>query len=199
MPWWTIFSRKLIVESVAMTDWHMVVESYPNGRHNFPKFTRKSPAPRAQPRFTTTLRSVVAQRGSFTYDDHVTPWSTVARDLNVQSTGRRSPPTIWGARRSANGTVKIQSYEAFRADMQSQFTIDNGIVHFSHMDLSGDGSRSAVTGDVDLSRWPEQTYQVSSKIDFATQKGIFFHRETFTASGQGTSTARSTCSRAAAS
>ena len=40
--------RKLIVESVDMTDWDMVVETwpsspgFPNGRHNFPKFTRDS-------------------------------------------------------------------------------------------------------------------------------------------------------------
>ena len=46
MPWWTIVTRKLIVESVDMTDWHMVVETFPNGRHNFPKVTpeRKTPA-----------------------------------------------------------------------------------------------------------------------------------------------------------
>ena len=85
----------------------------------------------------------------------------------------------------SNGTVKIQIYEPFRTDMQSRFTIDNGIVHFDHMDLSSDGSRSSVTGDVDLAHWPEQTYQVNSTIDFATQKGIFFHGQNFTASGPG--------------
>src|SRR5918994_6608788 len=37
LPWWTIATRKLIVESVDMTDWHMVVETFPNSRHNFPK------------------------------------------------------------------------------------------------------------------------------------------------------------------
>ena len=29
LPWWTIVTRKLIVESVDMTDWHMVVETFP--------------------------------------------------------------------------------------------------------------------------------------------------------------------------
>ena len=69
LPWWTIFTRKLIVESVEMTDWDMLVETwpsspgFPNGRHNFPKFTRdsKSTGPK---RFTTTLRSMLASRGS---------------------------------------------------------------------------------------------------------------------------------------
>ena len=184
VPWWTIFSRKLIVESVAMTDWNMVVETYANGRHNFPKFTRKTPS-KGPSRFTTTLRSVVALRGAFTYEDHVTPWRTSAANLNVQVYRPPVATTYVGRAGFSNGTVKIQSYEPFRTDMQSRFTIDNGIVHFDHMDLSSDGSRSSVTGDVDLAHWPEQTYQVTSKIDFATQKGIFFHGQNFTASGQG--------------
>ena len=29
VPWWTIFTRKLIIESVEMTDWDMVVETWP--------------------------------------------------------------------------------------------------------------------------------------------------------------------------
>ncbi len=184
VPWWTVFSKKLIVNSVAMTDWDMVVESYPNGRHTFPKFTRRTPA-KGPSRFTTTLRSVVALRGSFTYDDHVTPWSTVARDLNVQLYRPPVATKYHGRASFVNGTVRIQSYQPFRADMRSRFTIDNGIAHFEDMALSSEGAESSLTGDVDLAHWPEQTYQVRSKIDFATQKGIFFHRETFTASGTG--------------
>jgi TamB, inner membrane protein subunit of TAM complex len=185
VPWWTAFSRKLIIQSIAMTDWDMVVESFPNGRHNFPKFTRRTPSPKGPSRFTTTLRSVVALRGSFTYEDHNTPWAAVARNLDVQVYRPPIATNYLGRVSFSNGTVKIQSYEAFRTDMQSQFTIDGAIVHFDHMNLLGDGSRSAVTGDVDLGRWPEQTYQVRSKIDFPTQKEIFFHGQKFTTSGQG--------------
>ena len=184
VPWWTIFSKKLIIESIAMTDWNMVIETYANGRHNFPKFTRKTPS-KGPSRFTTTLRSVVALRGAFTYEDHATPWTTSATNLNVQVYRPPVATKYVGRAGFSNGTVKIQSYESFRTDMQSRFSIDNGIVHFDDMDLSGDGSRSAVTGDVDLAHWPEQTYHVTSKIDFATQKGIFFHGQNFTASGQG--------------
>ena len=32
---------------------------------------------------TTTVRSVIARNGTFTYDDHTTPWLVVCRDLNV--------------------------------------------------------------------------------------------------------------------
>ena len=185
VPWWTIFSKKLIVDSIAMTDWNMVVESYPAGRHNFPKFTRKTPG-KGPSRFTTTLQ----ERCRAARLVHL------RRSRHALEHGRAQPgrPGLPPAgrhqlhrprRRFSNGTVKVQSYEPFRTDMQSRFTIDNGIVHFEHMDLSSDGSRSTVTGDVDLAHWPEQTYQMRSKIDFATQKNIFFHNQSFTASGEG--------------
>jgi hypothetical protein len=54
-PWWTVFTRKLIIESVTMTDWEMVLETfpssaeYPNGRHNLPKLMPERREP-AQPR-----------------------------------------------------------------------------------------------------------------------------------------------------
>ena len=66
-----------------MTDWHMVVETFPNGRHNFPKVMPERKSPRGPSRFTTTVRSVHAARGQFTYQDHGTPWSTVGRNLDV--------------------------------------------------------------------------------------------------------------------
>ena len=105
VPWWTIFSKKLIIESVAMTDWHMVVETYANGRHNFPKFTPKTPS-KGPRRFTTTLRSVVALRGAFTYEDHVTPWTTSAANLNVQLYRPPVATTYIGRAGFSNGTVR---------------------------------------------------------------------------------------------
>ncbi len=50
LPWWTAFSRKLIIESVTMTDWDMVVESWPGGRHNFPESHAEDPSHRPEPR-----------------------------------------------------------------------------------------------------------------------------------------------------
>ena len=40
LPWWTAFTRKLTIESIEMTDWHMLVEKWDNA-HNFPRFTRE--------------------------------------------------------------------------------------------------------------------------------------------------------------
>jgi hypothetical protein len=184
IPWWSIFRRELIVESVVLTDWEMVIESWPGGRHNFPKVTpkNKSTGPR---RFTTTVKWVDAARGHLIFEDHGTPWSTVARGLNVQLV--KSGPTndYRGRAWFSNGTVKVMAYQPFRVDMQSRFTMIGGKVHFDHMDLVSDGARSVITGDADIPRWPEQLYHVRSRIDFPTQKNIYFHGQKFNVSGTG--------------
>ena len=184
VPWWTVFTRKLVVESVTLTDWDMVVESWAGGRHSFPKVTPKNKGT-GPSRFTTTLRAVLATRGQFTYDDHGTPWSSVARNLTVQLYRSAATNDYRGRATISNGTVQIQAYQPFRMDMESRFSLDGGKVHFDRMDLNSDGARTVVTGDVDLGRWPEQTYQLQSRIDFPTQKEIFFHGQKFGVSGVG--------------
>ena len=193
VPWWTIFSHKLEVEWVEMTDWDMVVETFPsspefpNGRHNFPRFfpERKEPKKPSRWPFTTTVLSVLASRGQFTYLDHGTPWSTVGRNLRV-SVWRDFVKNNYGGTASfSDGTIRIQSYESFRAAMRSHFAINGSRLHFDRIDLETDGASSRLDGDIDLAHWPEQIYRIKSKIDFQTQKGIFFHRDNFTATGKG--------------
>jgi translocation and assembly module TamB len=184
-PWWSIVTRKLVIESVDMTDWNMLVETFPNGRHNFPRVTPER-KPGAQPsRITTTLKAAQSSRGQFTYEDHGTPWSTIARDLNVVVYRSDVMNDYRGRATFSNGTVQIQAYEPFRADMQSRFKIADGKVTFDRLDLTSDGAKSAITGVVNLKNWPEQLYRVKSHIDFPTQKNIFFHRDPFTVSGEG--------------
>jgi hypothetical protein len=184
LPWWTAFTRKLSIESVDMTDWQMLVETFPNNRNNFPRFKRDRQN-RGPSRFTTTLKALTASRGQFTYLDHSTPWSTVARNLNVTLYRSFATNDYRGRASFANGTIKIQTYEPFRADMQSRYRLDGSKVRFDRIDLTTDGARSVIDGVVDVARWPEQTYNVQSIIDFATQKNIFFHRDNFVASGRG--------------
>jgi translocation and assembly module TamB len=182
LPWWTVFTRKLTIEAVEMTDWRMIVETFPNGRHNFPRFTRerRSQGPR---RFTTTLKRVLASRGEFIYNDHGTPWSTVARNLTVSID--RGVNDYRGRASFSNGTIRIQAYEPFRADMQARFSIDGSKIHFDRIDLQSDGARSTMDGDLDMARWPQQIYRIKSNIDFPTQKNIFFHRDRFAVTGRG--------------
>lgn len=182
MPFWTLFNRRIVFNAIHMTDWKMLVESFPNGRHNFPRFTRETQSTGPK-RWTTTLQYVTADRGEFTYDDHATPWSTIARNLNV--TVFRAGGSYRGLASFSNGLVSIMSYVPMRADMTSLFRIDGGIVHFDRIDLRTDGARSVVTGDVNLGKWPEQQYHVRSHIQFRRMRELFFASETFALFGEG--------------
>jgi hypothetical protein len=184
-PWWSIATKKLVIESVDMTDWNMTVETFPNGRHNFPRLTPERKGPRRQGWFTTTVRTVLASRGQFTYRDHGTPWSTVAPNLSVALYRSDAMNDYRGRASFSNGTIRIQTYEPFAASMQSRFRLDGVKVVFDRIDLRSDGATSVVDGSVDLGRWPEQLYRVKSHIDFPTQKNIFFHRDRFDVSGKG--------------
>src|SRR5688500_16608726 len=157
MPWSTLFNRRVVFDAIEMTDWRMFVETFPDGTHNFPKFTRDTP--RGQTSWTTTLAYVHAYRGEFEYQDHGTPWSVVTRNLDV--TVGRPTDQYRGQARFSNGTVQIQNYQPMRADMSTTFHIDGGKVILERIDLLTDGARSAITGEVDLTRWPEQTYRVN--------------------------------------
>ena len=187
MPWSTLLSQRVVFDAIEMTDWGMYVETYPsseefpNGRHNFPRITRGGP--RGPSRWTTTLQYVRAHRGEFTYEDHGTPWSTIARNLDVVVA--RPADEYRGSASFSNGTVAIQNYVPMSADMSTTFTIDGGKVVLDRIDLTTDGAKSDVTGVVDLGRWPEQIYNVRSKVSFPRMREIFFAHERFSLVGDG--------------
>ena len=169
---------------MLLTDWEMVIETWQGGRHNFPKVTPKNPR-KGPPPFITTVRSVLATRGHFIYDDHGAPWSTTAPDLTVQLVKNPIDNNYLGRATFSKGIVQIMNYEPFALAMRSRFKLQGGKVSFDRIDLDSDGARSVAVGDVDLGRWPEQLYQVRSTIDFPTQKDIFFHGQKFNVSGTG--------------
>ena len=181
--------RKLFVDSVDMTDWHMVVETFPNGRHNFPRVTPERKTPAGPSRFTTTVRVVHASRGQFTYEDHGTPWSTVGRNLDV--TLYRSDPTndYRGGASFSDGTIRIQSYEPFGARWTRLQDADGSGVRPDRPDhevpfhLAAGGSEAGASSSIG---------QVP--YDFSTQKNIFFHRDR-SRPRAGISRARFHCSR----
>ena len=61
--------------------------------------------------------------------------------------------------------------------MSGRFTIDGPLVRFSQLELVSDGSRSDITGVVDMAHWPEQTWNVKSLVQFPRMREIFFARE----------------------
>jgi hypothetical protein len=175
-----LIRREVLFESVRMTGWTMAVETWPNGQQSFPRFTRGGPSgPR---RFVTTVRSVQATEGEFIFRDHGTPWSAVARNLEVTVT---RGATYDGTARFSNGTVTIQNHRPMRTDMTSRFTIEAGVARFSQLQLLADGSRSQVTGEVHLGRWPEQTWRVNSRVHFPGMREIFFAKERWRLKGDG--------------
>jgi hypothetical protein len=182
MPLGALVRREVLLESIVMRDWNMLIETWPNGRHNFPRFTRERTTPPGPRRWVTTLRYVHARDGQFTYEDHGTPWSTVARNLDVVV---RKDGEYTGTARFSNGTVQIQDFLPMQVEMRSQFSVDGALVRFSDLDLVADGSVSDITGVVDLGRWPEQTWNVRSKVDFPRMRQLFFAREPWRLSGTG--------------
>ena len=196
-----IFSRKLIIESVAMTDWNMVVETLPERPPQLSRSSRAKTPSKGPSRFTTTLRSVVALRGPFTYEDHGTPWSTVGAQLDVQVYRPPVDDELPRPRVVLERHGQDPAYEPFRADMQSRFTIDNGIVHFDRHRPDRRRPRSVGRPATSISaHWPEQTYQRHVEDRFPDPEGHLLPRsERSPLRGRATSPARSTCSRAAAS
>lgn len=182
VPWWSIIRRELVVESVDINGWSMLVEQFEDGRHTFPKFTRDQPPSTEPRRFVTTVRVVRATNGQFAYEDHGSPWSIVAPNLNLvlsKTTDYRGEASFDGA------TVQIARFEPMWAKMHARFKIDGGKALFDRIDLTTDGATSAVTGTTDLAHWPEQTYYVQSKVDFPRMREIFFAQDKFSLKGDG--------------
>ncbi len=181
MPWWSIVSGELIIEDVSMRDWTMTIETFANGRHNFPKITLpKSDGPK---RFVTTLRQFTGTNGRVYYTDHVTPWSVDARNLELSIA---KSDRYRGTVRFHDGVIRIQQFEPMWAHMRSTLVIDGGHVVLPRIDLEADGSTSVVRGDVNVGRWPEQTYDiVESTVDFPRMKDLFFAGRDFSLGGTG--------------
>jgi hypothetical protein len=180
MPWSTLFNRRIVFNTIELTDWQMHVEVNRDGTQNFPKLTPRGPRGRSS--WTTTLQYVRAWRGQFTYQDHNTPWGIVARNLDI-TLGRPGSEYV-GQAKFSDGMTAIQGYLPFRTDMTSTFKIDGGRVIFDHIDLRTEGTESVLNGDVNLSHFPELMFQVKSTVDLPRMREIFFAGDTFTLSGE---------------
>ena len=49
LTWGALFHREVLLDSIEMTDWRMVVESFPDGRQTFPRVTGPPRPPRTGP------------------------------------------------------------------------------------------------------------------------------------------------------
>lgn len=185
MSWLSLLQWDVVLESIEMTDWQMLAETFQNG-HNFPKFTSDDDqSDDGKKLFTMTLKYVRAHRGQFTFDDHGAPWSVVAPNLDIKVSKVSLGTNYRGTATFSNGTVTIQNYVPMRADFRTWFRIDGGMVRLERIDLFTDGAKSVVDGWVDFKRWPEQEYRVRSRVNFPKMRELFFAKETFTLLGEG--------------
>jgi len=180
LDWSALVNRDVLLQSIEMTDWEMLTERFPDGHHNFPRFIREGGG--GDRPVTITLAYVRAHRGTFTYDDQGAPWSAIARNLDITVTKGLE---YRGTARFEGGTVTIGDHLPMWADMSMIFRLDGPFVQVEKLDLETDGAVSQVTGEVDLGRFPEQLWNVDSRVQFSRMREIFFRNEDWVLSGEG--------------
>src|SRR5688500_7123970 len=84
LTWSALVGREVLLDSIEMTDWRMVIESFPDGRQTFPRLNGPPRERRTGPRpVVTTLQYVRAYRGELVFNDFGSDWSTVARNMDI--------------------------------------------------------------------------------------------------------------------
>jgi autotransporter translocation and assembly factor TamB len=183
LTWRALFNREVLLDSVDMSDWKMVVESFANGRHNWPRLNGPPRPPRTGPRVVvTTMQFVRATRGEFVFDDQGARWGVIAPNLEV-TVGKIAD--YRGRARFTGGRVLFQDFEPMSADLTTNFRVQGGKIVLDRINLKTDGAVSELTGVVDMARWPEMFYQVKSKVQFPRQREIFFAKDSFSLHGEG--------------
>jgi hypothetical protein len=184
MSWVALLRGEILVDDVEVSPWRMVAESFPDGRQSFPRFVAPGDT-NDERRFVTTVRRLLAHDGEFVYRDHVAPWYVTARNIDM-TINKGDGEGYSGDVAFRGGTVEIASFEPMAVAMEATFDLEGGDVTLTQADLTVDGFRAALTGEVAISNWPEQTYYVlESDIDFPTMKEVFFAGDPFTVDGRG--------------
>ncbi len=182
LDWGPAFSLRpdITISSVELADWRMLVEKWEN-QQSFPRFTRNtaSTGPR---RFTTTMKWLRAYRGEFAYEDHETPWGIVSRNVDINI---GNLPQYHGTATFDGGTVTVLDSLPMWTNMKAQFTLDGSVIQLSRVDIETDGAVTVAQGVVDAGHWPEQTYQVESRVRFQRMREIFFKNEPWPLTGDG--------------
>ena len=177
---WVSLLHNDIALDVRMTGWSIFIESWGKGRHNLPQFKHPSSGRKT---YTTTLRFMEASGGAFGFEDHSTPWSVDAPNLHFNLV--RALNQYMGTASFSGGSVQIQHFLPMSTALTTRFTLDGPIVDLKHIDLTTDGAKTHVSGAVDFSHWPEQRYNVTSDIDFARMRQLFFASEKWDVAGEG--------------
>jgi hypothetical protein len=199
MSWLALLRGEILVDSADMGNWKMLVESFTDGRHSFPRVVSRRPddsdsdsdneevdGEGTQRYVVTTVSQLLAHSGEFVYRDHVSPWGVVARNINLTMEKQEQ---YGGDLSFTGGTVQIADFKPMTVDVRAAYELDGGHVYLTHIDLTMDGFTSQVTGEVDLLNWPEQMYRiVESDIELPPMKDIFFAEDNFKVTGDASFT-----------
>ena len=179
MSFGALVHREVLIDSVVMTDWQMLVETWPNGRHSFPKFTRDGP----EAAWSEAIRDDGETRARASGAVHVRRSRRAVVHGRAESRsgghgeeGRACPRAPQGGqapdrvRRHREVQRRHSRDSAVRADEDRHDAARSGSrvrsCASARLELISDGSRSDITGVVDMSRWPEQTWNVQSVVQF---------------------------------
>jgi len=196
MSWLSLLQGEILIDSVNINKWRLVIDSFPGGRHNVPRFVStesddsqssneiETDVETKETGFSivTVLGQLLADEGELVFTDHGVPWSVVARNVELTVTKNKS---YGGEVSFSDSTVKIGNFEPMTAKMEATYEVDDGIVQLPHIDLTTDGLKSELIGQVDLLNWPEQTYNiVESSVNLSEMKEVFFAGDEFTVDGR---------------
>ena len=153
--------REVLVDSVVMTDWQMVVETWADGRHSFPKFTRDSTQPPGPKRFTTTVRL----RAGAARTVHLRgPRRAVGHRRTQHRSRRGQEPRL---RRHREVHRRHRDHPAVPADADGHARL----VHDRWRRRCGSPGSTCCRmaraptsrATIDMAHWPEQTWNVKSR------------------------------------
>jgi hypothetical protein len=183
LTWKALVDRRVLIDNVDLRDWTLIVESYPNAVHNWPRLTGPPRPPRTGPRLvTTTLQYLRATRGRMIVRDYGSSWGMDAPNLEVEMARGEE---YRGAMRFSGGTLLIQQYEPMWANFSTGFAVRDGQVVMEHMALDLDGAEVRGSGTIDPARFPESTFQITSRHQLPRVRAIFYARDRFSLHGEG--------------
>jgi hypothetical protein len=182
VPWWALLRKELVLE-VEIDRWQIQIESFPG----------RSSTPRVMPRgggspssLKVTVNHVFARDGRFRYIDHVLPWDITCNNAAINFVFAPTLNRYVSTLGFEGGTINIQKYQPIAVEaMSARLTVEGPLLQVHQMTVIADGSRSQLVGTVNAGRWPEQDFSITSEIDIARMKELFFYGQNFTASGRG--------------
>ncbi len=183
LTWGALLHREVLIDSAEISDWRLIVESYPNAVHNWPRLNGPPRPPRTTPRLLiTTIQQLRATRGHLIVRDFGSNWGLDAPNLEISTA---KGVDYRGTMAWSGGTLQIQQYEPMWAHFASSFTVKDGQVVMERMVLHADGAQLQATGVIDPATFPNATYTVTSRHQLPRTRAIFYAHDAFALHGEG--------------